>query len=434
MTRQTTTRVGLLAAAFLLTATSRGLGLDAPQLRPLLKGARVIVSGEVERVTPYADDRVAVAELRITKVLKGHVRTGGDRVSIIEMRELPTPPVFAAGDRGLVFLEPAPRSTFLVKALPQGIYLQPTSRELGFLKAESPAELMQTEAIVDRFLAASRTPESDPAARAVSSRHIVFDLVSASNPILVRDGAASLASIPDLAATLTDAEKRQLETALRRTDLPVRIRVALIDSVGANHLAQVAPVLRALDSPPAVLDASWKALEAFGAPPPREQIEARLAADDPDVRAAAVRELLRRDGADAVKQVSPLVLHDPERSVRLAAIKALGELKRPEALPPLERVFAYEEGELQQAAGRAIVSIGGDAGADALGRLAFEAPPGAQRYALMILLTTVGQNDPRVQRVATSHPNELMRAAVTQPFEYHTHTHAGGHEPGVAAE
>jgi len=416
------------AAAVTLSSTAmRSVALEAPQLRSLLKDARIVAVGEVGAVTPYKDGRVAVADFHASRVLKGRLPAAGDRIAIVEMRELPTPPVFTPGRIGVVFLRPSTSNTFLVSALPRGTYFEPTSKELGFLRAESPAELGELGGVIDQLLAMSRKPETDAAGRAAAARKLTFDLVSAHQPVLVQDGGASLASIPGLSANLSEDEKRRLEGALRRSDLPVRARLALVQGVSNSHLQQLVPVLRELDAPPELLAASWKALDALHAPPPVERLEERLAAPDPAVRAAAVRELLRREGTDAIGKVGPLAIQDPDHSVRLAAIDGLGDLKRPEALAPLERVFSSEEGDLQQAAARGIVAIGGDPGADALGRLAFQAPPGAQRYALMLLLVEYGKNDPRVQRVATSHPDASMRAAVNEPLNAHTHSGLPGH-------
>ncbi len=57
---------------------------------------------------------------------------------------------------------------------------------------------------------------------------------------------------------------------------------------------------------------------------------------------------------------------------------------RAEALPPLERAFGENGGEVQQTAARAILAVGGQPAADTFGRLAFSGPIEAQRYAVVL--------------------------------------------------
>jgi hypothetical protein len=124
----------------------------------------------------------------------------------------------------------------------------------------------------------------------------------------------------------------------------------------------------------------------------------------------------------AVSKIAPVALQDPDPEVRIAAVEALGNLGKPEALPPLERVFTEEEGNLQQAAARAILAVGGQPATDAFGRLVFTAPPPAQPYAFMcLMLTGVNRDDPLVERIAETHPNESVRRLATHGLEVHKH-------------
>lgn len=412
----------LLLAAFAgIVLPARGAASEvAPRLSGLVNEARLIVDGRVERITPYADGRVVLAELRLEKVLAGRLAEGTQRVSIVEMRELPTPPVFAAADRGVVFLKAAPRSTFLVETLPPAAYYQPAG-DSAFLEAQSDEEQKAIREIVQRLLDASRKPETDRAKQATATRAFIFDLIAARHPLLVEDGVASLADVSNLSSTLTDEEKRRLENALGRSDLPLPTRTALIEAVAEIGLRQLVPALQKIESPPELLEASWKALDALGAAPSEKLLAERLAAADPPVRAAAVRELLRREGPDAVSRVAPIALQDPDEAVRIAAIDALGALESPQALPPLERVFAENEGKLRQAAARAIWTIGGAAAADTLARLAFNAPAGGQRHALMLLILMVGKTDARVTRIAQTHPDVSLRKFIEHGPDIHKH-------------
>jgi HEAT repeats len=400
----------------------RGLAVVAPHLRELTKAARLVVVADVESVAPYDQGRVAVANLRIETVLKGSLGAETGPVRVVERRDLPTPPTFRQGQAIVAFLKAAPRSSSLNAVLPPGPYYALVDLEEACLVADSPDSLAEMRRIVDLIVAESRNPISDATQRGVAARQLAFDLLSARPPVLVEDGAASLTSVPHLAGTMTKSELQTLEAALQREDVPVRIRLALVRAVGDAGLREAIPALQALGSPPEVMAAAWQALDRLQAAPPLEKLEERLAAQNPQVRAAAVRELLRREGAAAVSKAAPVALQDPDPDVRMAAIEALGETGKAEALPPLERVFVEEDVDLQQAAARAIIAIGGEPAKDAFGRLTFTGPISAQRYAFVCLMMVgVNRDDPLVKRIAETHPDETIRRLATHGVDVHKH-------------
>jgi HEAT repeat protein len=411
-------RLVLLPLLLVLPAPSSAL--VAPHLRSLLGKSRLVVGGMVDNVTEYASGRVAVAELRVAETFKGAGPQPAQRVSVVEMRELPTPPVFEPGKRGIAFLQGARQTTFLRQTIPKGAYHEVAAKR-SFLVAATEAELSEMMKIVGRLAAASRKPETDAVRRAESDRRLAFDLLAATHPAFVEDGAASLTSVAGLAATLTDGERQIIESALRRTDLEARVRIALIEAVAASGLRPLAPALAQLRSPVEIQSAAWKALDALGAAPAPERIEENLAAVDPSLRAAAAREVLRREGADGISKIAPLALQDPDASVRTAAIEALGETRKPEAVTPLERAFVQENGDLQRAAARAIHTIGGRPAIEAFGRLTFEAPPESQRYAVVLLLTLTDKQDPVVQHIAETHEDPEVRRLLEHGFDVHKH-------------
>jgi HEAT repeat protein len=213
-----------------------------------------------------------------------------------------------------------------------------------------------------------------------------------------------------------------LAAALQRDDLPERVRIGLIDAVGKAGLRQAVPALQRIGAPIAVVEAAWRALDQLGAPPTQQSLTERLADREPSVRAAAVRELLRRDGVAAVSQVAPIAVQDPDPAVRLAAVDALGALGKPEALPPLERVFADSPQDLKQATGRAILKVGGSPAIDAFGRLAFVGPIDSQRYAVLLLMTmSEPTKHTTLDRIAQTHPDETTRDLVRHGLNVHDH-------------
>jgi len=408
--------IALIALGALGAACPAG-ATPAPRLRALLKSARLVVSGQVTGVMSYDDDRVAVVEFSAEQVLKGSLPSQPPvRIALVELHEGPTRPTLAMGAHGIAFLQPAARMSYLAKILPAGTYYELLADFGSFVSAASPAEAEQQTAVVARLVAAARGEGLD----ARAARQLTFDLLGSPSPLLVEDGAAGLTDL-DSRRELSPEETATLRTALLRANLPDRVRLALIRAVAQGKIAQAVPTLQSITAPPTIAEAAWQALDQLGAPPSEKSLEARLADRDPSVRAAAVRELLRRDGAAAVSQVAPVAIQDPDPSVRTSAVEALGALGKPEALPPLERVFTDSSGELQQATARAILAVGGQPAIDTLGRLAFSGPILSQRYAVLVLMT-IEDPDPHkdevLKRIGATHPDEDIRDLVTNGLPY----------------
>jgi len=391
----------LAATALALLVAAAAEALPAPRLRALLKEARVAVAGEVASVTEYDDGRVAVVALAVETTFKGDPAPG-DRLALADLREGATRPHLRQGERGLAFLRPAARNSYLTRTLPAGTYLELLPEFGAFVAADSPAELARQQAIMKRLVAVAQGAPLD----AAGARSLTFELLACDTPLLVEEGAAGVA---DLTSPLDENESRILRTALQRAEMPERVRLALVRAVGSAQLTAMAPTLQAIESPPAVMEAAWQALAAMGVAPPSETLTERLASRAPATRAAAVRELLRREGVAAISQVAPVVLQDPEPSVRRAGIDALGELGTPEALPPLERAFADNPEALRQAAARAILAIGGPPAVQTLARLANSGSIESQRYAVLVLMMI---DDPSktvvLERLAKTHDDEKI--------------------------
>jgi hypothetical protein len=405
--------IWLLAAAILGSA-ARATALPAPRIQSLLKSSRLAVIGSVASVTSYDDDRVAVVDLSVEQVLKGEVSGGAPtRVLLVEMHEGPSRPPLTAGMRGMAFLRPAARTSYLAKTLPAGSYYELLPEFGSFVAATTPADADQQKALAARIVAAARGEGMN----AGVARKLTFDLLAATSPLLVEDGIAGLRDLGQQ-RELTPEELSVLGRALQRTDLPERIRIDMIQAVAGAGLTEAIPALRRIAAPPPVAEAAWQALDKLGAAPPKKELDDHLADSDPAVRAAAVREVLRRDGVAAVSQVAPVALQDPDMTVRVASVEALGALGKPEALQPLERVFADTSGgELQQATARAILAIGGAPAVDTLGWLAFNGTVESQRYAVVTLMT---MDDPHkeevLKRIAETHSDDTIRDLIANGF------------------
>ncbi len=384
-----------------------------PALAQQLARARLVIAGAVTQVSSYDDGQLTVARVRAERALKG---TAVGDVNVVEHHDLPSvPDLLRDGDHVVLFLVPAAPSSSLARALPTGKYFEPAGGRHGVI-AGSATEADEAAAIVARLVAASAAPEPDRVQRAAQRRALVFDTLAGRHPRLVADGAAALPGVPDLAATLTDAERRRLEAALARTDLPSWVRVQLVESIGAASLTGLAPALHTLPGPDAaVLEASWAALRRLGSPPTAADVAPSLASSDPAVRAAAARALLATAEPDAVSRVTRLALDDRSSDVRTAATEALGATQRPDVLPSVEEIFRRSDWPTRQAAGRAINRVGGRTAQESLTRLAFDPDPEVQRYAVTLLLVTgISRDDPLMQRIRASHPDPDIRRLVTE--------------------
>ena len=400
---------------------------DGPRLQTLVARAPLVAAGRVTTVQPYDAGRVAVATLAVTAVPKGEQPT--PPVRIVEMRDLPSVPgLLAEGMYVLAFLEPLRTNSYLTRTLPRGEYRQLVAGRIGRIVAATSGETEEIVGVVDRIVAVSRTPEPDATKRAEAARTLVFDEIAARSGALVEDGAAGLQSVPSLAETLTAEEQGRLEATIARGDLAPAVVAAVVRAVGANDLRQLVPAIQRLRTPAApVLVAKFEALGRLGAPPSLADVEPHLASKDPAVRTAAARALATTPGGDGIARAGQIALRDPDPAVRRATVEALGESRRPEALPALERVFREAPPDLEQVAGRGIYQVGGPGAADVLARLAFDAPPQGQRLAVVLLMALQGgRDDPLVQRIAKTHPDAELRRLIEHGVDL-PHSHGDAH-------
>ena len=409
-----------------LVGTAHGAERHWTRLTDLLRQARLVVAGTVTRSASLDDGRVVVASVRPDRVLKGDAGPG--EVAVVEEHDLPSSPtLLPAGQHVVAFLVRAPHTSSLARVLPPGpTYWALLDGPMGVLASPSAETIREADAIVGRWVEMATDTTGDAAARAAGLRALAFDEIAAAHQVVVEDGAAAVGALPDLADTLSEPEQHRLQDALERADLPPRVRVAVIQAVAAQHLTTLVPALRTLhDPPPAVLAASWQALRRLGAPPTAAELAPFLRSPTPGVRAVAAPAMLTAQSAAAVPQVERLALTDRDASVGAAAATALGATKVPGGLTALERIYTKtSSGEVRLAAGNAIVAWGGDDAADALARLAFAAPPGAQKWAVTLLFALGRkQDDPRVVRIRTTHPDPSIRDLAEHGFDLGSEHH-----------
>lgn len=412
-------RAVLLGCALAATRAAGASEVNS-DLSAWLSRARVIVAAEVTDVRSYDSGRFTVANLAVHRTLHGDP---DDSLAVVERHDLPSSQQsLQRGEHVLALLVPARRNSALTAALPAVKYFEIVNRPSGVITTPNQFELEEPVAIVSRLLKARRQPELDSVRREVMIRALVFDEVAARHPTLVADGARALARLSDLAKTLTPAEQVRLEATLQRIDLPTWVRIELVEAIATRDLRTLVPALRQLPQPgPNLQRAAWKALQRLGSPPTSDDLRSALHSDDAATRAAAVEALTAALGEEARPQLEQLAERDPDRSVRLAAIEALGGSGQP-ALPALGRVFIGDDWTERRAAGRAISAVGGRAAAETLARLAFEGPPDAQKFAVtLLLLSAIPHDDPLVQHISTTHPDGSVRQIIESGLDIHEH-------------
>jgi HEAT repeat protein len=383
------------------------------------------VVGRVSALTALDSGRVMVGSIAVREVLKGALDAGEEgRVRVVEMRDPPSAPaILREGDEVVAFLRPAERGSYLRKLLPPGRHHAPAGGRYGVVAARETSGADEIRDVVAQIAAASRAPDPDPAKQQAARRSLVFAEVGASHPTLVEDGAAGLAGIDGLASSLTPEERSSLDRALRRTDLPDRVRALLIDAVGEARLEALAPTLGELEGGAEVHAARWRALAALGRPPSSEELVARLASPEGDVRVAAASALLREAPEEGLAPAARLAREDADASVRSRVLEALGKSAGTAAIPTLEEAIAKDTDlGARQAAARALFQVGGREAVAAFGRAAFSAPLEEQRRAVaMIRALGAPDDDPALERIRREHPDPKTREIAEHGLPVHHH-------------
>ncbi len=401
--------------------------IDAPPLAPrlpaIVKRASLVVLGDVGAMSEHDDGRLLLGQLRVARELHGRPMESSVLAVVEERRFAAVSPFLRTGRRVVAFLVVARPTTQLRRALPPGqVYYRFAEERWGLIDLPDADAEGPVVAAVEGWIALTRGEPATPVERAAAERRLVFTEIGTGQPRLVEDGAAALAGLPDLAATLTDSERETLARAVRRTDLPERLRLGLVKAIADAHLRSLADALRDLPGAgPSLVRASALARAELGSGPDRTEIDTALRTGDAAHRAALVPALLQ-PGAGGIPAVSELALQDPAREVRLAAIQTLGESGSSEALPTLGKTFGDPDAEVRKTTAQAIYTIGGRPAAELLGELAFAAPGDGQRQAVgMLLLLELDRDDPLIVRIRDTHPDASVRKLVTTGIEGHHH-------------
>lgn len=409
-------------AGCVIGAFAAGAVEETPRLATRLGQAAVVAHGRVSRVRPFDHDRVRVIHLSVDRTLKGGERLAeaAGVVEIVEMRDRPSAPaLLEAGDTALVFLRRARRGSYLDATLGPGRRWEIAGGLQGRVRDRDPVVTSEAADLVERIVDRSRAPAETPEERAAERRAWVFDALAARHAMLVEDGAVGLEDVPALRATLSTPERAAIEGALRRSDLPPRVRAAVFRGVAGAGLRTMVTTLASVPARDAVvLEAAWAARTSLGAPPGEPEIALRLRDGDPEVRAVAVRFLARTLDPERLEPVAQFLASESDASVRVATLEALGPLPGGQATELLERAFVEDDALLvRQAAGRVLFERGGDAAAESFARLAYRGPAAGQRHAVALLLA-LGRpaDDPMVERIRSDHPDPSVRELAEHGF------------------
>ena len=381
-----------------------------PTLRELAADSTAIVEGRITRSERLDDGHLWRHRLEVTRTLRGAV--DGAVLSLVEQG--------APSDHGLllsdapvvVFLRPAPDHPALAGEPPDSRFA-PTGGRSGLVAIADDA----ARAAVDRALADGAVVRSlaDADAARAAKRTMAFRELASGVPRLATDAVLELGQVDPL-RDLTDAEVGALRAALASEAVPAPSRVALLGLLADRHAADALPaVVEASTESPALLDARFRTRAALGAPAGRAELAPHLASGDPAVRAAALRALAAALPDADVEEIARAARDDADLAVRVAAIDLLGGLGGPGALAALADGFVASDRTLRQAAGRAILTIGGPAASDTLLRLALHAePPDARSYAALLLVTASGRDSDPVRRLLASGPSPEVRRVLEQ--------------------
>jgi len=387
-------------------------------LRQLAAEASVIALAVATRTEVFDEGRLHVHRLHVERVLRG--RLDEPEPGVVDVRgDSKRPPLFADGERMIVLLRPSAPLSYLKEHLPPGLTpFTPVAGRVGVLPVGGAAEVDAIErALTD---GAALRPE-DEAGR----RRLAFAELAGPSSALAGDAVAELRLLPQL-APFAPSEVGILSRTLANQRIDRHTRVDLLGLIGqrGDTTAQPALAATAVDAPP-VLDALLAARSRLGSPASRAELDRYLSGRDAALRTAAIRGLAYVPEPGAVTELGRYATTDPDLAVRTAAIEALGQSHKADALSVLAKTFADPAREVKQKSAQAIVEIGGPAADATLTELALQGDSiDSKKYAALLLLVTHGRDDPVVKGLLASNPSPEVRHLLEHGVEFHdSHKH-----------
>ncbi|MEO6029681.1 MAG: HEAT repeat domain-containing protein [Candidatus Binatia bacterium] len=416
--------LGILASAAALLGGPVSAAAERPAgpkpLRVLAHQSTLVVVGTVEAADAFDQGRLRRDRVRIAHVLRGASETS--LIDVVEIRgSLEGPPLLAVGDRVILLLQPAPVYSYLAQQLPPGTRWVIVGGRDGIVGVASDGAARTAEDLVGRALALD---PDDSAESAAARRRLAFALLGARTSRLAADGVAELGRCGEL-GTLAADEQIILAAVLPDTAVPATVRAELVELLARGQVVTALPLLsRVRCEEPEVLGAVLAARARLGAPPTTDEFAVLLRDQRPAMRAAAVRGLAWVAGPASVAELARRATAD-EPMVRRAAVTAITEVRRADALPILRQTFEDADREVQQGSARALRVIAGPPADDILVDVALHGRSGdTRRYAAMLLLMAHGREDPVVKRLIAGHPSAEVQDVLAHGLETtHMHQH-----------
>jgi HEAT repeat protein len=377
----------------------------------LAADATAVFVGTAIRTESYDEDRLRVHRLAVERVLRGRLEE--TEPGLVDLRGATQRPALVAdGERVVAFVRPAPDQSYLRQHLPTGPWVVTVSGRDGVVPVQSDADVEAVDAAIGARTAATR-------------RRLAFARLGSGNGRLAADALLELSAL-DALGPLSAAERAEVATVLRDGHVPAVTRVGVLDLLAERNAREALPeVLAASTDTPALLDAVLATRARLGAPAGRKELAPYLEAKDPGVRAAALRALALLDDAAVVDDLGRHATTDRDMAVRVAAIEALGQTKRPAVVPVLSKTFASTEREVQQASAQAMIAVGGPAVDDALIALALGAGSvETKTYAALVLVSIHGRDHAAVRRLEAGNPGPEVTNVLEHGLEFrHSHVH-----------
>jgi len=380
---------------------------DAPKpLRRLATGASAIVVADVLRAESYDEDRLRVHRVRVTRVLRG--RLDEPEPGVVEMGPAsPRLPLLTAGQRVVVLLDVAPRYTYLTQHLPSGDYYEAVAGRAGVIPVGGDAEIDTVEKVLAE---GAESAGLERVAAAAARRRLAFVELASGNPRLAADALVELGQLGTFASLSAD-EVATLKRTFGDRRIEPSTRAGLMTLLGERKVGGTLDALAGAETEtPALLEAFMDARAALGAPPRAADLSSQLSSSDPATRAAALHALAHSEDPQTLDQLTHYATLDQSTDVRVAAVEAMGERKRPDAVPVLTRTFTGSDAQILHASARAFMAIGGPDVERAVGDLALHAPtPEARRYAALVLILNSGRDSQAARRIAAASTDPGVR-------------------------
>jgi len=390
-----------VAAVVLLAPVSAG----AATIFTLADSSQVIAAGVVRDVVSYKNGAFRVFTVEAEHVLKGPV-VAGQTLALVQEVSFPSDgPYFEKGARTLLFAVPLP---------PYSAYRQALPAETTYWRW---SEDKKTAADIATF----HDPElADGVARYLKSRdddaatvRYMAELLASPVPRLRADALILLESRPALAGAIDSAALAPFEAVLGKDQPPLTDQALTLVLLGKLRAPGVTPIAERLAAQEGPLQApALDALVSLDRLPTDTELLAASRSDDPALRVAAMRGLVRRSTRPALDRVEQMLRGDPSEEVRLAGLGALGASSAERAVtllapalagPDKARINAAADALAQIASPKAIAALG-----DTLAHGSFDAQSAAafalmrthKREAVEMLHAQRESNpDPRVRKV-----------------------------------